>query len=439
MTAATPPKAVVISALGITQILAWGSTYYLLAVLAEPIAAETGWPLTMVVGGLTLGLIAASFVSPRVGNAIQATGGRPVMSASSLIMAAGLAGLAFVDHPALYFAVWILLGIGMGAGLYDAAFATLGRLYGKDARGAITALTLHGGFASTLCWPLSAFLVETLGWRGACLTYAGIHLFINLPLHVFALPRFAPDDPARPRQSRREILGALLRGREKSVAPITLPQRDRLVFALLATGLTVGGIASAVLSVHLLTVLQAREIALAAAVGLGALVGPSQVGGRILEMLIGRRFHPLWTAAVSAILIFAGVSLLAGHTPLIALALVLYGAGIGIRSIVRGTLPLALFDPQIYATLMGRLAAPILLVGALSPLAAAWIIDAFGTDTLLMVIVGLCVTDIILFGLVALAARRRAQQDATAQVAEPEAAVETTGIGQETPVPPRPQ
>ncbi len=420
MTRMTPPRAVVISALGITQILAWGSTYYLLAVLAEPIARETGWPLTMVVGGLTLGLIAASIVSPRVGNAIQATGGRPVMSASSLIMAAGLAGLAFVDHPALYFAVWILLGIGMGAGLYDAAFATLGRLYGKDARGAITALTLYGGFASTLCWPLSAFLVETLGWRGACLTYAGVHLFINLPLHVFALPRFAPEDPARPRQSRREILGALLRGRESGGARMTLPQGDRLLFALLATGLTIGGIASAVLSVHLLTVLQARDIALAAAVGLGALVGPSQVGGRILEMLIGRKFHPLWTAFASAMLILAGVSLLAGHAPLIALALIFYGAGIGIRSIVRGTLPLALFDPGIYATMMGRLAAPILLVGALSPLAAAWIIDAFGTDALLAILVALCGLDVALMAAVAWAAARRARQALTGAPADPQ-------------------
>ena len=410
MIPAAPPKAVVISALGITQILAWGSTYYLLAVLAEPIAAETGWSLAMVVGGLTLGLIAASLVSPRVGNAIQATGGRPVMSASSLIMAAGLAGLAFVDHPGLYFAIWILLGIGMGAGLYDAAFATLGRLYGKEARGAITALTLYGGFASTLCWPLSAFLVETLGWRGACLTYAGVHLLINLPLHLFALPRRPPDDPARPPQSRREILGALLRGRARGAAQIALPASDRLLFTLLATGLTIGGIASAVLSVHLLTVLQARDIALAAAVGLGALVGPSQVGGRILEMLIGRRFHPLWTALASALLIFAGVTMLAGHAPLIALALVLYGAGIGIRSIVRGTLPLALFDPQIFAAVMGRLAAPILLVGALSPLAAAWIIDAYGTDTMLTIIVGLCLADILLVGLVALAARKRGRE-----------------------------
>lgn len=417
---ATPPRAVVISALGVTQILAWGSTYYLLAVLAEPIAAETGWSLAMVVGGLTLGLIAASFVSRRVGNAIQATGGRPVMSASSLIMAAGLAGLAFVDHPGLYFAIWILLGIGMGAGLYDAAFATLGRLYGKEARGAITALTLYGGFASTLCWPLSAFLVEALGWRGACLTYAGVHLLINLPLHFFALPRRPPDDPARPPQSRREILAALLRGRERGAAQISLPASDRLLFTLLATGLTIGGIASAVLSVHLLTVLQARDIALAAAVGLGALVGPSQVGGRILEMLIGRRFHPLWTALASALLIFAGVTMLAGHAPLIALALVLYGAGIGIRSIVRGTLPLALFDPQIFATLMGRLAAPILLVGALSPLAAAWIIDAFGADLLLFILVALCAIDVALVAAIAWAAARRERLNLSGAPVDPQ-------------------
>jgi MFS family permease len=154
-------------------------------------------------------------------------------------------------------------------------------------------------------------------------------------------------------------------------------------------------------------------------------------------MLIGRKFHPLWTAAVSAILIFAGVTLLAGHAPLIALALMLYGAGIGIRSIVRGTLPLALFDPGIYATMMGRLAAPILLLGALSPLAAAWIIDAFGPDLLLVILVALCLTDIILIGLVALAAQRRARLQA--QAAEPEGVAAVAGSGQETPVPPRPQ
>jgi hypothetical protein len=392
-----PPRPVVITALGITQILAWGSTYYLPAVLAKPIADDMGWPLTYVVGGLTIGLLAASFVSPRVGRAIQATGGRPVLAFSSLLMAAGLLALAFVESLPVYFLIWTVLGFGMGAGLYDAAFATLGRLYGSEARSAITTLTLFGGFASTLCWPLSALLVENFGWRGACLTYAGVHLFINLPLHRFLLPRM--NGGAIP-------LASLLRGRGGGVSAPLSPN-NRLTFMLLAAGLTVGGIGSAILSVHLLTILQARDITLAAAVAFGALVGPSQVAARVLEMLIGRRYHPIWTAAASVFLTMAGIVILALGLPVIAFALILYGGGIGIRSIVRGTLPLALFGPQDYAALMGRLALPILMVGALSPLAAAYVLDYAGPDVLLAFMVGLCIMDALLLGAIAWAAARK--------------------------------
>ena len=190
----SPSRAVVISVLGVTQIFAWGSSYYLPAVLAKPIASDTGWSLSWVVGGLSLGLLIAGLVSPWVGRAIGRRGGRPVLAVSAGLLAAGLSALALAQSLPAFLIAWSLIGLGMGGGLYDPAFATLGRLYGHGGRSAITTLTLFGGFASTVCWPLSAFLDAHLGWRGACLMYAGFQLAVALPAYLFVLPR----EPQRP-------------------------------------------------------------------------------------------------------------------------------------------------------------------------------------------------------------------------------------------------
>ena len=194
----TPSRVVIISVLGVTQIFAWGSSYYLPAVLAKPIAADTGWSLSWVVGGLSLGLLIAGLVSPWVGRAIARRGGRPVLAVSAGLLAAGLSALALAHSLPAFLTAWLLVGLGMGAGLYDPAFATLGRLYGHGGRSAITTLTLFGGFASTVCWPLSAFLDAHLGWRGVCLVYAGFQLAVALPAYVFVLPR-------EPQQSRASV------------------------------------------------------------------------------------------------------------------------------------------------------------------------------------------------------------------------------------------
>ena len=190
----TSSRGIIISVLGVTQIFAWGSSYYLPAVLAKPIAANTGWSLSWVVGGLSLGLLVAGLVSPWVGRAIARRGGRPVLAVSAGLLAAGLSALALAHSLPAFLTAWLLVGLGMGAGLYDTAFATLGRLYGRGGRSAITTLTLFGGFASTVCWPLSAFLDAHVGWRGVCLVYAGFQLAVALPAYVFVLPR----EPQRP-------------------------------------------------------------------------------------------------------------------------------------------------------------------------------------------------------------------------------------------------
>ena len=304
----------IISALGVTQILAWGSSYYLPAVLAAPIARDTGWPLTWIVGGLSFGLLVAALVSPHVGRAIERRGGRQVLALSAIAIGAGQIGLATAPTLPLYIAAWLIIGLGMGAGLYDAAFGTLGRLYGRDARAAITTLTLFGGFASTTCWPFSAFLVSTVGWRGACLAYAAIQLCFSLPLYLLVLPRVAPAEP----------------GLASATHAIDGPSSAKPSLALLATlavTLTLAATISSLLSVHLLTILQAGGMALAAAVGLGALVGPAQVAARTIEMAIARYHHPIWTKLASVSFVAIGVSALWAGLPLIPVALAFYGGG----------------------------------------------------------------------------------------------------------------
>lgn len=381
----------IIPVLGVTQILAWGSSYYLLAVLAKPIADDTGWPLAWVVGGLSLGLLMAGLVSPRVGDSIQRLGGRLVLATSAAFLAFGLIGLALSPNLPVYVLSWLVLGIGMGAGLYDAAFATLGRIYGQRGRTAITTLTLFGGFASTVCWPLSAMLVSQFGWRNACLIYAAIHLLVLLPLYVFALPKEqkrSPDHSAHPASD--------------SASADPVPTWSRLLFILIALVITISSMISALLSVHMLTILQARDIALGAAVALGAIVGPSQVGARAIEMAISRFHHPIWTKLASTMFVATGVGLLWVGFPIIAAALIFYGAGIGIESIARGTLPLAVFGERRYPAIMGRIAMPSLIMQAASPSIGAILIERMGANGALAVLFAVALVNvglvIVLFG-----------------------------------------
>ena len=376
-------RLVVISALGVVEILAWGSSFYLPAVLAGPIAADTGWPLAWVVGGLSIGLLVAASASPRVGLAIHRRGGRPVLALAALLLASGHVVLGLAPTLPVFLAGWVLLGLGMGCGLYDPAFATLGRLYGAEARPAITTLTLWGGFASTVCWPLSAFLVERVGWRSACLAYAGLHLLVTLPLVLGLIPR-APALVTGGDETRRE--------------DALLTPRERRAFLLMAGVLVLGGTVMTLVSVHLITLLQARGVALAAAVSYGALIGPAQVGARIVEMANKGRHHPLWTLTVAMALVAAGLSVLAAGVPAVGVALVLYGAGNGIYSIARGTVPLALFRAARYPVLVGRLARPGLLAQALAPSLGALAMTYGGADAAYALLFAMATANVALAG-----------------------------------------
>jgi predicted MFS family arabinose efflux permease len=274
----------------------------------------------------------------------------------------------------------MLMGFGMSASLYDAGFGTLGRLYGKDARSAITSLTLFGGFASTVCWPLSAFLVEHFGWRATCFTYAGIQLAISLPAFLVLVP-------AAPAMAGSGI------ARETPGADSIV---HRPTFVLLAGITALAAMIASMLSVHLLTILQLRGIVLAVAVGLGTLIGPSQVGARVVEVLIGRYHHPLWAMLASVLLLAIGTGLLLSGLPVTALALILYGAGNGVHTIARGALPLVMFDPHRYAAIMGRLATPSLITQAVAPSIGALLLDHGGSSAMLGVLFAAALTAVLL-------------------------------------------
>ena len=394
-------RRVVITALGIAQILAWGTSFYFPAVFAGPIVAETGWSLGLVVGGTSIGLLVAGLVSPQVGRFVDTHGGRPVLLASSLFYAAGLAGIGLAPALPIYLLAWVVLGLGMGTGLYDAVFAALGRLYGHEAREPITNLTLFGGFASTVCWPLSAFMIEHIGWRQACFVYAALHLLIALPLQMAVIGPVAKSTAVMQTSS----------GAELTDAPPRIAN-ETLIFALLAFVLSIAAGIGSIVVVHLLIFLQARGLDYAVAVGLGTLFGPAQVGARIIERLFGSRYHPIWTMIGACALMALGLLLLLARVPLLPLVILIYGGGYGVSWIGRGTLPLALFGPLRFPRLMGKLAFPSLIVQALAPSAGALLIDASGADTTIAILTLLALTNLALIGVLWLVCRMHIQSDA---------------------------
>ena len=380
-------RRVVISALGITQILGWGTSFYFPAVFAEPIVRDTGWSLGWVVGGTTIGLLVGGLISPPVGHIIDRHGGRPVLLASSLFYVAGLIGVGLAPTLPVYLLAWAAIGLGMGTGLYDAVFATLGRLYGSEARGPITNLTLFGGFASTICWPLSAFMIDHLGWRAACFIYAALHLGVALPLQMAVVRQ--PPRQAAPTSPQADG------GHAPTPARI---DNESVIFGLLALVLSIGAGIGSIVIVHMMIFLQARGVEFALAVSLGTLFGPAQVGARVVERLFGNRYHPIWTMIASCALMAIGLLLLAGRFPILVLVILLYGAGYGISWIGRGTLPLALFGPARFPRLMGRLAFPSLIVQALAPSVGARLIETSGADTTIGLLTVLALINVVLIG-----------------------------------------
>lgn len=363
------PFAVVV-ALGTAQTVAWASSYYLPAILAAPIARDLGLAPTYVFGALSGALVISGLIGPRVGHAIDTFGGRSLLAISNLVFVAGLLLLSVAHGVAVLIAAWVLLGIGMGMGLYEAAFATLARIYGTNARRTITGITLIAGFASTLGWPLTTWLDSEYGWRVACQVWAAIHIVLALPLNL-SLPRAVPlGQQARPGASASQQSGS---GR----------QSETFAMVLLAYMFAAASFVSSGVSAILPTMLVAFGATPAQALLAGALVGPAQVGARILEAGWLGRFHPLLSARLAMLMNPIGVVALVAGGPLLASTFtVLYGAGNGIITIARGTLPLAIFGPVGFGRRVGMISLPSRATGAFAPLALGLMVEHFGSSAL---------------------------------------------------------
>ncbi|HSB23830.1 MAG TPA: MFS transporter, partial [Burkholderiaceae bacterium] len=360
-----------VAALGTAQTLAWASSYYLPAMLAAPMARDVGVAMPTVFAAFSVSLIVSALLGPYAGRAIDRWGGRPVLVATNLVFALGLAGLGLSRGPWTLFAAWVVMGIGMGSGLYEAAFAALVRLYGKDSRSVITGITLIAGFASTVGWPLSTLLEAELGWRGACFTWAVLHLVVGLPLNAM-LP------PAPPLATTAAPAQAVAAADDAAPATGSTGTAVLLSFVFAATWFI-----STAMAAHLPRLMQACGATLAAAVAVGALVGPSQVVARLLEFGFLRRVHPLISARLAALTHPLGVAVLAVFgAPAAAVFGVLHGAGNGVLTIAKGTLPLVLFGPHGYGQRQGLISAPARLAQALAPWLFGLALERWGAFSL---------------------------------------------------------
>jgi predicted MFS family arabinose efflux permease len=356
----------IILALGTTQTLAWASSYYLPAILADPIARELGVSNNWIFAAFSGALVISGLLGPRIGRQIDIVGGRQVLSISNITLAVGLAALGIAHSLPVMIAGWLMLGVGMGMGLYDAAFGALGRIYGDKARRAITGITLLAGFASTVGWPLTAWGLETIGWRNTCFAWAAAHIVIGLPLNLYFLPK--------------------VKGQKTAEGPAIKPYIpiDRTM-VLLAFAFASAWAVTGAMAAHLPRILETMGATSVQAVTAGAFIGPAQLAARMVEASLLSRFHPLFSTRLACLThpLGAAIIAVAGGGASIAFAL-FHGAGNGILTIARGTLPLAIFGPENYAYRLGLIGAPARVTQAMAPLAFSFLIDYLGGRVLIV-------------------------------------------------------
>jgi MFS family permease len=354
--------------LGLGQLLGWASSYYLLAILAKPMAAGLSLSALLVYGAFSAALLVAALLGPFAGGLVDKHGGRGVLLASNGLFALGLTLLATAQGPLTLILGWLVMGVAMPMGLYDVAFATLVRLYHTQARRSIVGVTLIAGFASSVSWPLTALMESHFGWRMACAMWALLHLTVGAAIHYFGVPRHLP-------RRRAAKADALVEDETSAVANSTL--------WILAAAFTANGFIFSAMAAHLPRVLQAVGCSLAAAVAAASLIGVFQVGARLAEAGALHRLHPLISGRIAASLHPLGVVLLLIFgAPAAVIFTALHGAGVGLMTIVKGTLPLALFGSAGFGRRSGLLEAPSRLAQAITPLLFGYWLDSYGAHVL---------------------------------------------------------
>lgn len=381
----SPPRRT-IAILAFTQIASWGSLYYAFAVLAPDIQRELGMSAEAAFAAFSWSLLVAGVAATPVGALVDRHGGRYVMAAGSLVSAIGLAWLSRCTTVASYWCAWSVLGLAMALTLYEAAFATINRKLGIGAARGISNLTLFAGFASTIFWPLTLAVAAKLGWRDTYLAYAGLQLAVCLPLHLW-LGGDAPHPEAPPHAPRDSH---------------TLAEAVRHpAFWKLALAFSANIFIFSALAVHLIPLLQSFGHAASAAVLLAALVGPMQVLGRLGERTLARDATPQVVGRLVFSTLPAGLLALAlagSQAWGVVLFCILYGMSNGVLTIIRGTLPRALFGARHYGAITGAMATPSLLSKAIGPLAgAALLSSASGPLTLPLALSGVGVVSLLLY------------------------------------------
>jgi MFS family permease len=378
-----------VAVLGVTQLIAWGAIFYPPVLMMPLIAAQRGYSFTFAMGGFSAALLAAGLIAPTVGRMIDHHGGHRIMPLGSLAGALGLVLLVYASHPVAYFAVWVLLGVAMSASLYDSAFATLGRIFGAGARQPITALTLIGGFASTVSWPATFALNQSVGWQNTYLIYAALLAGVAAPLHAFALPRMRATADVHP-------VGT------GELAPAVLPAKG-VVFLLVAGAFAAYAFVPSGLSTHLLAIFQRLGIDAKTAVIIGTLFGPAQVAARLCEFIFARNVHPLWIARFAVamlVLAFAMLWLIGLSTPVAFAFAIMFGIANGLITIARGAVPLALFGAVGYGGIIGRIAGPALIVTSIAPVVVAFIAERASDPVALAAVAAFGVLSLVCFLLV---------------------------------------
>lgn len=367
---------VVVAALGTSTTLAWASSYYLPATLANPIASGLGVSTTWVFASFSASLLIAAFIGPFVGRAIDRRGGRAVLALSNVVLAGGLISLALTTGPVGLLTAWAILGVGMALSLYDAGFAALTAIYGEEARGPITGITLFAGFSSTVSWPLSTLLCDAIGRRETCLAWAALNLLIGLPLNHFVLPK-----RIRPVSDQKQSDERIDRNDAAGRAGVS----TRRQMLLLAFVFAASWFVTAAMAAHLPALLQRFGLTPLQAVAAAALFGPAQVVSRVVELVALRKVHPVVSSCIAASLHPIGAALLAfGGPPAAVPFVVLHGAGNGLLTIAQGTVPLSIFGAHGYGARSGLIGAPARVAQAFAPLLFGILMDRIGLSVLLI-------------------------------------------------------
>ena len=367
-------KALVI--LSLTMIIAWGTLFYGITLIGPRIMAETGWSKTWIYGAFSLATLTSGLVAPRIGALIDKSGGRHVMAIGSVVGGLGYLLLAYANSLPMLYIAYAVIGLGMAGSLYDPAFASLARMAGHKARISITMLTLGGGLASTVFWPLGLWLLSFMDWRELCLVYAVLNGVVCAMLHLVGIS----DTKAEPAAS-----GTAEPTSPHGTVPAVL--RGKVIF-LLALIFMSYGLVSNGMSVHITTLLGALGLTEAQAVTVGTLIGPSQSAGRLIELMLGGAYPVMrlgYVATGTLPFAFGALSLTGGAVIGVVVFAVLYGISNGLVTIARGVITLGLLGRENYGRTLGTIAAPILAAKSLAPMAFAVIIDKAGAGVALSV------------------------------------------------------